>query len=492
MNRLIALTIALLCAGCPVGPDYKAPEIHEPESFRVDVPVEKGASLADLPWWKVFEDPELQKLVNRAIRENLDLRAAAARVEQSRAFIGVARSQLLPQVGYSGDFSRQKAPFLPGSQPQTYNLFTGAFNLAWEIDLWGRIRRSSEAAEAQFWATEEAQRGILLSLVSGVAEAYFQLLKLDREKVIAEETVLAFQKSLDLFQQRYEGGVGSELAVARAEAALADVASLVPSLDAQIMVAENALNVLLGQNPAEITRGKPLADQKTVPEVPAGIPSELLQRRPDLKQAQDRMISANASVGVSVANFFPRIGLSSLYGSASADLSDMLNGTPGVWNIAAALSGPIFTGGLNYRQYQGQVAAWEAEVAIFEQAVLEAFAEVSNLLTIQYSLRAQRRERERGVRALENAVDLSFLRYEIGLANYFEVIDAQQQLFPAQINLARTRTQQLTVVAQLYRALGGGWELETTDAWELPKPSPTPAVGTDASPQPTPAAAISD
>jgi multidrug efflux system outer membrane protein len=490
MKALLAITLALLLTGCPVGPDYKAPEIHEPESFRVDVPVEKGASLADLPWWQVFEDAELQKLVNQAISQNLDLRAAAARVEQSRAIVGVARSELLPQVGYSGDFSRQRAPLYPGGDPLTYNLFTGAFNLAWEIDLWGRIRRSSEAAEAQFWAAEEAQRGVLLTLVSGVAEAYFQILKLDREKIIAEETVLAFQKSLDLFQQRYEGGVGSELAVARAEAALADVASLVPSLDAQIRIAENTLNVLLGNNPGEIERGKPLAEQKIVPEVPAGIPSELLKRRPDLKQAEDRMISANASVGVAVANFFPRIGLSSLYGSASRDLSDMLNGTPGIWNIAAALSGPIFTGGLNYRQYQAQVAAWEAEVAIYEQSVLEAFAEISNLLTVQYNLRAQRAQRERAVLALQNAVDLSLLRYEIGLANYFEVIDAQQQLFPAQINLARTRTQQLTVLAQLYRGLGGGWELKTTEDWALPTPTPSatpsPASPEAAGPQATP------
>ena len=476
MRRLLALLVAVLCVGCPVGPNYKAPEIHEPEEFRVEIPIEKGSSLADLPWWEVFEDDELQQLVNQAIQENLNLKAAAARVEQSRAFVGVARSQLLPQVGYNGDFSRQRALVIPGMDPPTYNLFTGAFNLAWEIDLWGRIRRSSEAAEAQLWAAEEAQRGLLLSLVSGVAEAYFELLKLDREKIIAQETVTAFRKSRDLFQQRYEGGVGSELAVARAEAALADVASLIPGLNAQIIVAENNLNVLLGKNPGNITRGRPLDKQAVVPEVPAGIPSELLQRRPDLKRAEDLMISANASVGVSVANFFPRIGLSSLYGSASTDLSDMLNGTPGVWNIAAALSGPIFTGGLNYRQYQAQVAAWEAEVATYEQAVLEAFAEVSNLLTIQYNLRAQRTDRERAVSSLQNAVDLSFLRYEIGLANYFEVIDAQQQLFPAQINLARTKTQQLTVVTKIYRALGGGWELQTTEDWDLPTPSPTPAA----------------
>lgn len=474
MKRLLALALALACTGCPVGPNYKAPDLQEPEAFRVDVTPEEGASLADLPWWAVFEDPELQKLIDRALEANLDLRVAAARVRQSRAFVGVARSELLPQVGYSGNAARQNSVVIPVFPPQTYNFFTGAFNLAWEIDLWGRIRRSTEAAKAQLWAAEEAQRGVLLALVSGVAEAYFRLIQLDREKVIAEETVVSFQKSLDLFQQRYEGGVGSELAVARAEAALADVAGQIPVLEAEIVIAENAISVLLGRNPGTISRGETLAQLKVVPKIPAGIPSELLKRRPDLKQAEDQIIAANAAVGVSIANFFPRLGLSSLYGSASTDLSNMLQGKPSVWNIAGSISGPLFTGGANYEQYKGQVAAWEAEVALYEQSVLQAFAEVSNLLTSQYKLRDERVQRERAVRSLKEAVELSLLRYEIGLANYFEVINAQQELFPAEISLAQTHTQQLLVVAQLYRALGGGWQLEKTEDWELPKPSPTP------------------
>lgn len=483
MKRLLALALALACTGCPVGPNYKAPDLQEPEAFRVDVTPEEGASLADLPWWAVFEDPELQKLIDRALEANLDLRVAAARVRQSRAYVGVARSELLPQVGYSGNAARQNSVVIPVLPPQTYNFFTGAFNLAWEIDLWGRIRRSTEAAKAQLWAAEEAQRGVLLALVSGVAEAYFRLIQLDREKVIAEETVVSFQKSLDLFQQRYEGGVGSELAVARAEAALADVAGQIPVLEAEIVIAENAISVLLGRNPGTISRGETLAQLKVVPKIPAGIPSELLKRRPDLKQAEDQIIAANAAVGVSIANFFPRLGLSSLYGSASTDLSNMLQGKPSVWNIAGSISGPLFTGGANYEQYKGQVAAWEAEVALYEQSVLQAFAEVSNLLTSQYKLRDERVQRERAVRSLKEAVELSLLRYEIGLANYFEVINAQQELFPAEISLAQTHTQQLLVVAQLYRALGGGWQLEKTEDWELPKPSPTPSP----TPAPTPA-----
>jgi len=213
---------------------------------------------------------------------------------------------------------------------------------------------------------------------------------------------------------------------------------------------------------------------RTPPQTPAGLPSELLVRRPDLRQAEDRIREANAEIGVSLANFFPRIGLSSLYGSTSTELSDMLNGTPGIWNIAAAVSGPIFTGGRNYEQYQAQVAAWEAEVALYEQSVLQAFAEVSNILTSQQKLIEERKARQRAVDALKESVRLSFLRYDIGLADYFEVLEAQQQLFPAELDLARVERDQLIQVTRLYRALGGGWELELGQ-WQWPEPTPSPA-----------------
>lgn len=474
MRRLLSVAAVCLLAACPVGPDYEAPDVYAPEEFRVVVAPEQAASLADLPWWEVFEDPALRSLVSRAIEGNYDLRAAAARVRQSSSFVGIARSEIFPQVGYDGQGTRQKTLVIPGVPPRTFNLFSGAFNMAWEIDLWGRIRRATEAAEADFWAAEEAQRGILLSLVSGVAEAYFQLIEFDRELAISRATVDSFQKSLNLFEQQYKGGVGSKLAVARAEAALADVAATIPALESQIVSTENEINLLLGRNPGPVARGVTLVEHRVVPQIPAGLPSELLIRRPDLRQAEDQIRAANADIGVAVANFFPRLGLSGLYGSTSMELSDMLNGVPGVWNIAAAVTGPIFTGGLNYEQYQAQVAAWEAQVALYEQTVLQAFAEVSNLLTTQHNLIEERKQRERGVRALQESVDLSFLRYEIGLANYFEVLEAQQQLFPAEIDLAQTKRDQLVVVARLYRALGGGWELET-DSWQWPKPSPTPA-----------------
>ncbi|MDG2305968.1 MAG: efflux transporter outer membrane subunit [Candidatus Binatia bacterium] len=473
---IATLWVLALAGGCALGPDYEAPEIHSPAEFRLAVPAEQAQSLADLPWWEVFEDPALQRLISRAVEGNYDIRAAAARVRQSSAFVGVARSELLPQVGYDGNGTRQSSVIVPPLPPQTFNLFTGAFNLAWEIDLWGRIRRATEAAEAQLLATEEAQRGILLSLVSSVAEAYFRLIELDAEIEIARSTVVSFEKSLDLFTRRFQGGVGSDLAVARAQASLANVQAQIPALQSEVVATENEISLLLGRNPSEIDRGMKLSEQRTLPVVPAGLPSELLSRRPDLRQAEDQVRAANAEIGVSVANFFPRIGLSSLYGASSTELSDMLNGTFGVWGIAASVSGPIFTGGRNYEQYQLQIAAWEAEVALYEQTVLRAFAEVSSVLTAQHNLLEQRKKVQVEVDALRRSVELSFLRYEIGLANYFEVLQAQQELFPAQIALARVEREQLVSVALLYRVLGGGWELKTED-WQWPRPTPTAAPG---------------
>lgn len=465
--------LALLLAGCPLGPDFEAPEVYTPETFRGAIPPEEAASLADLPWWEVFEDPALERLIGRAIEGNYDLRAAAARVRQSTAFVGVTRSELLPQVGYQGSGSRQSSQIFPQKPPETFNLFSGAFNMAWEIDLWGRIRRATEAAQADLFAIEEAQRGILLSLVSAVAESYFALLELDREIAISNDTLRSFEKSVDLFRRRFEGGVDSDLAVARAEASLANVAAEIPALQTRIVERENEINLLLGNAPGPVTRGLLLTEQRTVPQTPPGLPSELLVRRPDIKQAEDRIRAANAEIGVAVANFFPRIGLSSLYGSASTDLGNMLGGTHSVWNIAAALSGPIFTGGRNYEQYKAQVAAWEAETALYQQVVLQSFAEVSNILTNQQNLVRERAERERAVASLQRSVKLSFLRYELGLADYFEVLQAQQELYPAQLDLARTQRNQLIAVAQLYRALGGGWDLPV-DEWPRPSPSPTP------------------
>jgi outer membrane protein, multidrug efflux system len=456
---LAAVALTALATGCPVGPNYRAPEIATPTSFRGDVAPAEAASLADLPWWQVFADPVLQGLVEEAIRSNYDLRTAVARVEQAQALVAVARSPFFPQLGYQGIASRQRQFIGPEFGSTTFNLFSGAFNLAWELDVWGRIRRSSEAAQAELFATEEFRRGVLLSLVSRVAQAYFELLELDAELEIARSTRVSFEQTLNLFQQRFVGGVGTKLQTDRAAAALYDTEATIPLIEAQIVAKENEINVLLGRNPDTVLRGTLLVDQMVPPAVPPGLPSELLVRRPDLRQAEDAIVSANAQVGVAVASFFPRIGLTSLYGGESTELKDVVKSSANIWNLVGSVAGPIFTGGQLIGQYRAQVAAWEQAKTDWAQSVITAFAEVSSALVLQQKLATARVAQEKTVQAYEESVRLSILRYTTGLANYYEVLEAQQFLFPAQISLARTERDQLLVVVDLYRALGGGWEL---------------------------------
>jgi multidrug efflux system outer membrane protein len=464
---ITGVLLAALLTGCPVGPNYHRPETTPPPDFYGQQQAPEPESLADLPWWEVFSDPVLQRLVTEAVQSNYDLRIAVARVEQSEALVGVARSPIFPQVGYNGTASRQRALIFPGQPNATYNLFAGTFNLAWEIDVWGRIRRATEAAQAELLANEEFRRGVLLTLVSSVATAYFDLLELDRELEIARDTTESFRETLLLFTRRYEGGVGSKLQTERAAGALYETAANIPNLEAQIVAKENQINVLLGRNPGPIPRGQLLVQQQTPPETPAGLPGELLERRPDVRQAEESMRSANAQVGVAVANFFPQIGLTSLYGGQSTQLKDLVKGSANIWNLVGTISGPIFTGGQLIEQYYAQVAFWEQAKLQWEQTLITAFSEVSTTLVSQTKLTEVRIDQQKTVDAYQESVRLSLLRYDQGLANYYEVLEAQQLLFPAQNNLARVQRDQLVVVVDLYRALGGGWRLPD-DSWVAP------------------------
>lgn len=462
-----ALLFLLLATGCPVGPNYVRPESTPPPEFYGQPEAPEPESLADLPWWEVFSDPVLQRLVTEAVQNNYDLRTAVARVEQANALVGVARAPLLPQIGYQGTATRQRSLVFPGVPNQTFNLFAGAFNLAWEIDIWGRIRRATEAAQAELLATEEFQRGVLLTLVSSVAQAYFELIELDAELEIALQTTESFRDTLELFTRRYEGGVGSKLQIERAAAALYSTEANIPNLQAQIVAKENQINVLLGRNPGPIPRGKPLIEQTAPPRTPPGLPADLLERRPDVRQAEEQIRSTNAQVGVAVASFFPRIGLTSLYGGQSTELKDVVKGSANVWNLIGSISGPIFTGGQLLEQYYAQVALWEQAKLQWEQTLITAFSEVSSTLVAQEKLEEVRVAQQKTVDAYQESVRLSLLRYNQGLANYYEVLEAQQLLFPAQNDLARTQRDQLLVVVDLYRALGGGWQLADAD-WSGP------------------------
>ncbi len=453
------LLCLILGSACAVGPNYVRPPVAPPEDHRGHVDPVEAASLADLPWWEVFEDPVLQQLILEALNANYDLQIAVHRVEQAKAIVGVAQSPFYPRIEYQGSGGRQRDPRFLQQPSQTFSFFYGAFALAWEIDVWGRIRRSSEAAQQALLATEEFRRGVLLSLVTGVAEAYLTLLELDRELEIARETARNFEATLELFTRRYQGGVGNQLQVARAEAALADTLARIPDVELRILVQENAIRVLLGRDPGEVPRGTPLVERATPPATPPGLPSALLERRPDVLEAEHAIASANAQVGVAIASFFPQIGLTALYGGQSTELKDIVKQGFSLWNVVGNAAGPLFQGFELLEQYRAQVAFWEETKARYEQSVITAFAEVSNALTAQSRFAEARAAQERSVRAYQDSVRLSLLRYDHGLSSYFEVLEAQQQLFPAEIALAQIQRDQLLTVVTLYRALGGGWQL---------------------------------
>ncbi len=429
------------------------------------------ASLADAPWWDVFQDLALQALVDDAIRGSHDLRAAAARVEQAHEQIAVARADVFPQVGYQAEAVRQRT-FLPGPGNVTFNSFLATFNLAWEVDVWGRIRRATEAARAEYLAAEAARRGVLLTLVSDVAQAYFELLELDRELEITQGMTITFQDTLDLFRRRYAGGIGTLLEVSRAQAAVTQTRAGIPELERQIVAKENQLSTLLGRPPGDVARRAPLEEEPSPPpEAPVGLPSQLLERRPDVLEAEQALVAANAEVGVAVGNFFPRVGLTTFYGGQSSELENIVKSAGNVWAIGGSLAGPLFQGGRLLANYRASSAAWAEAVERYQQTTLQAFAEVSNALVTQEKLKGVQADRDETVQALRTSVDLSLQRYNDGIANYFEVLEAEQQLFPAELDLARTHRDRMVAVVTLYRVLGGGWRLDVPEWGHAPQAS---------------------
>ncbi len=472
---LVSLAVAL--AGCAVGPNYRRPETAAPESFRGQAGPTEPASLADLPWWEVFQDPVLQSLVQEALTNDYDLQTAAQRVEVARNLVGVERSPLFPQVGYEAAAARGKNTLFNAIQPGSNqgNVFLAALNASWELDIWGRIRRSTEAARAELFASEAFRRGVWLSLVSNVAQASFELRELDLELEIAQRTVASFEETQRLFERQYRGGVASRLAALRAEAAAAQAAASVPALEAEIVAKENQLSVLLGRPPGPIPRGAALVEQSVPPEVPAGLPASLLERRPDLVESEQTLAAANARVGVAVADFLPRIGLTTFYGSVSPELHNLLEKGTTAWSIAAQAAGPIFQGGRLLYSYRAAKAQWEQARLQYEQGVLIALGEVSNALVAREKLVAVRDEDARAVAALQESVRLSTVRYLGGLANYIEVLDAQLQLFPAENALARAERDLLLTTVQIYKALGGGWWIDPATPPGPVPPPPAPA-----------------
>ena len=458
------LVVVGLLSGCTVGPNYRRPEVIVPADWR-NAP-EQRDSLGDLGWWGIFQDPALHELLSTAVVANRDVQVAVARVLESRAQLGVARAAQFPQVnaGASYQYTRpnsENSPFLNGSRgrsPFTGDDFETSVDLAFELDLWGRLRRATEAARAELLAREENRRAVLITLVSDVARTYFDLLELDQELEIARRTLQTREESLQLQRRRFQQGLSTQLDVDRADAEAAVAAATVPDLERRIAQNENALSVLLGRNPGPIARGTPLDGQRLPPAVPAGLPSALLERRPDIRQAEQTLVSANARIGVAKAEYFPKITLTGVLGVESVSLSDLFTGGSRFWSIGPAMTVPLFTAGRIKNTVKGFEARQQQAALQYLQTIQQAFREVEDALVSHRKVRDIRAERERRVTANRRALSMVTLRYDRGLSTQLEVLDIQRELFSAELEFASATRDQLTAVVQLYRALGGGWQ----------------------------------
>jgi multidrug efflux system outer membrane protein len=423
-----------------------------PGAYRFAGGATQAESIADTPWFQVFDDAALQALIRDAIANNLDIRAAAARVERARALAGIPRSFLYPTVEGRATYTFQQntdgGKVLQGGEY--------GFGLSWELDIWGRIRRQTESAVAIFLSTEQARRGVMVTLVGDVASNYFLLRALDAELAIARQTLELNDQTVAYFQNRLDGGVSNRLELDRIQANRAATAATIPDLEQQIAIVENLLSLLAGRPPGAIARETP--PPALPPPVPEGMPASLLERRPDVVQAEQLLVSANADIGAARALFFPTISLTGFLGAVSGDVLSLLGRDGGVWSVSPGLLQPIFNAGRLRRNVEAAQAAYDEGVARYQQAALNAYREVSNSLVAIQKLADVRIQREAGVAALVDASDLARARYDSGLASYIEILTADQELFAEQRRLAVTRGDELRARAELYRALGGGWQ----------------------------------
>jgi multidrug efflux system outer membrane protein len=466
---------ALVAAGCTLGPDYRRPAVPTPDAWRSAT--EGAGSLADLAWWELFRDETLQALVHETLDANKDLRIAVARVAQARAQLGFTRSAQFPQVDGNASAETRRisevgAVPLPGNVDPESGLYRTTLDLAFELDLWGRLRRGTEAARAELLDSEETRRTVVLTLVGDVAQAYFDLLDLDHELDIARRTTGARRNAVELIGRRFREGITSELDLRRAEAELASTAATVPDLERRVAQTENRISVLLGRNPGPVTRGRPIEDQAAPLEIPAGLPSALLERRPDIRGAEQRLVTANARIGEAKAAFFPQIFLTGFFGVESASLSDLFSGPARIWSFGPTVTLPIFNAGRNRARLDGAEARRTEALAQYEQAVQQAFREVEDALVAHRKAREVRLEQEALVAASSRTLELARLRYVNGLATYLDVLDAQRQLFDAELTLSGIRRTQLVALVQVYKALGGGWSPEPAAGSTLPTTGP--------------------
>jgi outer membrane protein, multidrug efflux system len=460
MRSLILAAFSMLLLSCAMGPDYSRPDIPTSDSFRMAEEQKDLPSLANVPWWELYQDEELQRLIRIALEENKDLKRAVASIDEFQARLFTARMDFAPQFNATGNFPVAKlgGPSFPGF-PNPFNHY-GQGSLSWELDIWGRIRRANEAGLADLLAREENRRAVTLQIVGGVAQAYFDLRQFDMQLEIAKRTLLAWEESVRIGQARLRQGVINKLDVDQFEAERENAAARIAELKRQMIQKENELSVLLGRNPSRIARGRSLTEQTMPPVVPAGLPSELLQRRPDVVQAEQQLVAATARIGVAQAERFPKLSLTGILGAASPQLTDLVSPSTEFGVLAPVLTGPLLNAQTLGFQQRAAEAQTRQAVAQYEQTILVAFREVEDALVGVSTAREQAEAQERQVNALRSALHLANLRYKGGLANYLDVLIAQRSLFEAELALAATRRLHLVSVVQLYKALGGGWSPE--------------------------------
>jgi len=489
MNRTLSnahlVFVALLLGvagltGCAVGPNYKRPTVNVPATYRGATPEEgaaaastsstdnqparaeaaqkPAASLADEKWWEVFEDPQLQSLIRTALKNNYDVQIAAVRILQAQAQLGITRADQLPSFGVGGNISSQQSPQI-GPIP-AYEVTQGQLtaSAAWNLDFWGKYRRATEAARANLLANEWAQKEVTSTLVANLATAYFQLRELDLELEISKRTLDSRSQSLQLTQTLEQHGISSLLDVRQSEQLVYTAATEVPDFERQIAQQENAISVLLGNNPGDVPRGLRLTEQPHAPEVPAGLPSSLLERRPDVREAEANLVAANAQIGVARAAYFPQISLTGAAGYQSPALTNLFTGPAGIWNLAASVTQPIFQGGRLKSNVRRTEAQREGMRLSYEQTIQGAFRDVSNGLIAYRKNREFRIQQGHLLDSAQDAARLSDVRFKAGTSDYLEVLTNQTNSFTAELGLAQAQANELIALVQLYQALGGGWQ----------------------------------
>jgi multidrug efflux system outer membrane protein len=494
-NTFLIFALTLFAGGCTVGPNYKRPKVDVPGAYRgaqlqeeapsqqallqqrpngaasrspqrlqasdnPTQPQSADASFGDQKWWEVFQDPQLQKLIRTALRQNYDVRIAATRILEAQAQLGITRADQLPALNAGASATNVRVPKeKPVNQAFETNATSVDVSFDWELDFWGKYRRATEAARANLVATEWGRRAVTNTLVSEVASAYFQLRAYDLQLEISRRTLASRQESLELTRKLSDGGAGTQLDVRQAEQLVAVAAENIPDLERRIQQQENLISTLLGNNPGPVARGMKLTEQPHLPEVPAGLPSSLLERRPDIRQAEAELIAANAEIGVAKAAYFPNIALTANAGFQSSALSSLFTGPAGLWSFGGGLAQPLFAGGRIRSGVRLSEARQQEMVLVYQQTIQQAFRGVSDSLIAYEKSHEFREHQEELVIAAQDAARLSVLRYRSGATNYLEVLTNETNAFDAELGLTQAQLNELVDLVDIYRNLGGGWEL---------------------------------